>query len=81
MNPTHIIVNSDPTQVAPGTTVREFLGTHLGKQLNADGTAADGSKLGLALAIDGMVVPRSVWAHRELHSGNRIDIVSAAQGG
>jgi len=36
---------------------------------------------GVAVAIDGQVVPRSAWATTTLSSGARVEIVSAAAGG
>ena len=36
---------------------------------------------GVAIALDEEVVPRSDWATRRLHEGQRIEVVRASQGG
>lgn len=36
---------------------------------------------GVAVAIDGEVVPRAAWAETELAEGARIEVVAAIQGG
>jgi sulfur carrier protein len=36
---------------------------------------------GVAIALDEEVVPRSDWATRQLHEGQRIEVVRASQGG
>jgi len=81
MTSINIIVNSQPVEVAKGLTLREFIAAHIGKELNEDSTAKDGSKLGLAAAVNGAVVPRSSWNARQLEDGQNLDIVTAAQGG
>jgi len=43
------------------------------------GTAAEGR--GIAVAVDGEVVPRSAWSSTGLSDGQRIEIVGAVQGG
>jgi sulfur carrier protein len=36
---------------------------------------------GVAVAVNGEVVPRSGWADRTLHDGDRVEVLTAAQGG
>jgi sulfur carrier protein len=36
---------------------------------------------GVAVAVDGEVVPRSEWDSRELSEGSRVEVLSAMQGG
>ncbi len=36
---------------------------------------------GVAVAVDGDVVPRSAWEHTGLRDGQRIEVVGAIQGG
>jgi sulfur carrier protein len=36
---------------------------------------------GVAIAVDGQVVPRSAWSSSTLAAGSRVEIVSAAAGG
>lgn len=60
-----------------------------GEEVAADGTIADlvsqrfgphGGR-GVAVAVNGTVVVRGAWAETVLIAGDRIDIVTAVQGG
>ncbi|MCA1689530.1 MAG: sulfur carrier protein ThiS [Actinobacteria bacterium] len=62
-----IVLNGEPRDGAP--TVGELVGS-LGV----------GSR-GVAVAVDGEVVPRSEWASRPLADGARVEVVNAVQGG
>jgi sulfur carrier protein len=42
--------------------------------------AAD-DRRGIAVAVDGEVVPRSEWDSTELSDGQRVEVVGAIQGG
>jgi sulfur carrier protein len=42
---------------------------------------ADANGRGLAVAVDGEVVPRSEWASTYLASGQRVEVLQAVQGG
>ena len=39
------------------------------------------SRRGIAVAVDGEVVPRSEWEQTALRDGQRVEIVGAIQGG
>jgi sulfur carrier protein len=43
--------------------------------------AIDTSQRGIAVALNGVVVPRSAWAETRLKPGDNIEIVRAMQGG
>ncbi|HVY58408.1 MAG TPA: sulfur carrier protein ThiS [Xanthobacteraceae bacterium] len=43
--------------------------------------AVDTGQRGLAVAVNGMVVPRAAWADTRLQPGDAIEIVRARQGG
>jgi thiamine biosynthesis protein ThiS len=43
--------------------------------------AVDGSQRGIAVALNGSVVPRSAWPQTPLRSGDSVEIVRARQGG
>ena len=64
-----ICVNGDPRDVAPGTTVAELL------------RALDAPDRGVAVAIDGEVVPRGSWADTALADEAKVEVVMAVQGG
>lgn len=61
-----VFVNGEPRPVAAGTVVADLLPA--------------GSR-GIAVAVDGTVVPRGEHASRELAEGDRVEIVTAVQGG
>ena len=64
-----IVLNGE--RRAEAATIGELLG-----QLGL-GVAARG----VAVAVDGEVVPRSEWAERRLEEGARVEVVGAIQGG
>ena len=58
-------------------------------ELNEDATAADAvvaagvaqQGRGVAVAVEGEVVPRAEWARRGLREGDVVEVVHAVQGG
>jgi sulfur carrier protein len=51
--------------------------------LSVDGlvTAMGLDRRGLAVAVNGEVVPRSTWAERPVGDGDQVEILTVAQGG
>jgi sulfur carrier protein len=43
--------------------------------------AVDTGKRGIAVAVNGAIVPRAAWAQTTLRAGDRIEIVRVLQGG
>jgi sulfur carrier protein len=43
--------------------------------------AVDTSQRGIAVAVNGAVVPRAAWPHTQLRPGDSVEIVRARQGG
>jgi len=43
--------------------------------------AVDTGQRGIAVAVNGAVVPRAAWAATALHPGDSVEIVRARQGG
>jgi sulfur carrier protein len=66
-----VTINGERRELASGATVEGVV-----ELLNG---APDGR--GVAVAIDGEVVPRSRWDQAELHDGALIEVVGAIQGG
>ena len=64
-------VNGDARELAAGTTVAGVVASLAG--------IPDGR--GVAVALDGEVVPRGRWGQTELADGARIEVVVAVQGG
>lgn len=64
-----VTVNGEPTAVDPGTTIGTLV----------DAAMAD--RRGIAVAVDGEVVPRTRWDEVTVPEGARIELVGASQGG
>lgn len=76
-----ITLNGESRELEDGTTARALIEDVTGRQLSSDGTPADGGRLGVALAVDGEVVRRGLWAEFSIVDGHTVDIVTAVQGG
>ncbi|CAL8899499.1 sulfur carrier protein ThiS [Kocuria varians] len=74
-------VNGSPVPVREGLTLRDVVSELTGRELTARGTSADGAPLGIAVAVDDAVVPRSLWATTPVTAGQGVEIVTAVQGG
>jgi sulfur carrier protein len=66
-----IVINGERTDVAAGETVTAAL-ARLG---------LSGDTRGVAVAVDGEVVPRGAWATFALAHDSRVEVLSAMQGG
>lgn len=66
-----VVLNGNERTLPSGATV-ESLVTELG---------APESGRGVAVAVDGVVIPRSQWAEVELSPEARIEVLTAVQGG
>ena len=62
-------VNGTPHQVTPGTTVADLVAGWCP------------SPRGVAVAVNGEVVPRSTWDTTPVAMGDAVEIVTAAAGG
>ena len=65
----NVLVNGEPTELAPGATVESVLET------------LDVPARGVAVAVDAEVVPRGEWSAKELDEGARVEVLRAIQGG
>ena len=75
-----ISVNGQKRTVSGGT-VTDLVAEITGRRITTGGQAVDGSRLGVAVARNAAVVPRSLWWTTELTAGDEIEIVTAVQGG
>jgi sulfur carrier protein len=66
-----VIVNGEARELPAGTTVAIMVASLAG--------APEGR--GVAVALDGEVVPRAAWGGTELADGARVEVVAAVQGG
>lgn len=76
-----IRVNDEERSYPVGTCVRLIVEEATGRTLGEDGRPTDEGGLGVAVAVDGAVVPRSAWAVTPLADGARVELVNAVQGG
>ena len=66
-----ILLNGEPRELTPGGTVADVL--------EALGVAP--GRRGVAIAVNGEVVPRGAWGATALPDGARVEVVHAIQGG
>ena len=65
-----IVLNGEPRE-RDGATIVELL-ADLGFETSARG---------VAVAVDGEVIPRAEWGERRVNEGERVEALSAMQGG
>jgi sulfur carrier protein len=66
-----VAVNGTATQLPDGATVAGVL-----TELNVSSAGR-----GVAVAVQGEIVPRGEWVSMSLRDGDRVEVVSAIQGG
>lgn len=66
-----IVLNGEPVELAPGASLLDALGR----------IGIDVHSTGVAVAVDGEVVPRTHWEAYALHEGARVEALTAMQGG
>ncbi|KKW69042.1 hypothetical protein AAV94_01115 [Lampropedia cohaerens] len=79
-SPSSIQLNGQP-YVTSAPDVLALVAELLGKPLRSDGSCASGARLGVAVAVNGVVVPRVQWQGTPVAAGQRIEVVTAKQGG
>ncbi|WP_255770114.1 sulfur carrier protein ThiS [Pseudarthrobacter sulfonivorans] len=77
----NITLNGSPHAVPGDASITTLVVQITGRPLAANGQAADGQKLGVAVARNSEVVPRSQWFATALADGDTIELVTAVQGG
>jgi len=77
----NITLNGIEQAVGAGASVTTLVSQVTGRELAANGQAADGQRLGVAVARNSEVVPRSQWHSTALSEGDDIELVTAVQGG
>ena len=66
-----VVLNGEPRELEDGATVA----------LAVDASGAPESGRGVAVAVDGEVVPRGEWDVTPLHEDQRVEVLQAVQGG
>lgn len=67
----NVVVNGQQRRVVDGSTVAELVNL----------LEVPGDRPGVAVAVNGEVLPREEWTARRLADGDRVDVVTAVQGG
>jgi sulfur carrier protein len=68
---TAVVLNGTPRELPDDATVEAAV--------LATGAPADGR--GVAVALDGEVVPRGEWSRTPVHEGQQVEVLHAVQGG
>lgn len=77
----NITLNGTGQTLPDGASVGTLVSAVTGRALAPNGQAADGGKLGVAVARNAEVVPRSQWHRTALADGDDVELVTAVQGG
>ncbi|MFJ5954894.1 sulfur carrier protein ThiS [Paenarthrobacter sp. NPDC092416] len=77
----NIKLNGADHAVSDNASVSTLVTAITGRVLDHLGQATDGGKLGVAVARNSEVVPRSQWAATALADGDELELVTAVQGG
>jgi sulfur carrier protein len=72
-----VIVNGQRRELSPGATISDAVAL-----LARDGgRSPEAAGRGVAVAVDGEVVPRDEWSCTGLGEGARVEVLAAIQGG
>ena len=77
----NITLNGTGHELPDGASVSTLVSQVTGKTLTPNGRSADGGRLGVAVARNADVVPRSQWHGTALADGDDVELVTAVQGG
>ena len=66
-----VLLNGEPRDLRDGATVVDAV----------DASGAPESHDGVAVAVDGEVIPRGRWSAEQLTEGQQIEVLTAVQGG
>ena len=78
---TTIKLNGQEHPLTSVRTLTDLVAQVTGRRISAHGQSEDGRRLGVAVARNAEVVPRSQWFATVLAEGDDIEIVTAVQGG
>ncbi|NUP50611.1 MAG: sulfur carrier protein ThiS [Catenulispora sp.] len=70
----HLYVNGESSQAKEGSTVADLV-------VSLVEAAREGRRGGIAVAVNGAVVPRAAWDATVLGPEDRVEILTAVQGG
>jgi sulfur carrier protein len=67
----NVVLNGEPRALPDGATVDDAV----------KASGAHESRRGVAVAVDGEVIPRGQWEATSLREGQRVEVLQAVQGG
>ncbi len=67
----NVVLNGEPVALPDDATVA----------IAIEASGAEPEQRGVAVAVDGEVVPRSEWSRTQLADGQKIEVLAAIQGG
>ena len=67
----NVRLNGDPAELRAEATVADAV----------EASGLEAASRGVAVAVEGEVVPRREWAERRLSEGESVEVVRAVQGG
>jgi sulfur carrier protein len=67
----NVLLNGDPREMRDGARLPEAIAL----------TGAPDDRRGVAVAVDGEVIPRGQWEFTRLADGARVEVLQAVQGG
>ena len=70
----NLFVNGEPREVAEGSTVADLVSVLVAAH-------REGQRGGIAVAVNEAVVPRADWEATALKQDDRVEILTAVQGG
>lgn len=75
-----VSINGDSRDVAAGTTVADVV-AELAPGSNHDTVSPTATARGIAVAVNNEVVPRPAWPDTVLAEADRVEVLTAVQGG
>lgn len=76
-----VIVNGRPRVFEPGSTVADAVAALMPAPPGAPGSAPGPAPGGIAVAVNDEVVPRASWPSTVLADADRVEVLTAVQGG
>lgn len=76
-----IALNGTTRPLTYGTTLAQLVAEITGRALLPTGQPSDGGRLGVAVARNLGIIPRSQWSKTVLEASDDVEIVTAVQGG
>jgi sulfur carrier protein len=68
---TNVVLNGDPCELPEGAMLEDAIAR----------SGVHESRRGVAVAVDGEVVPRAEWEQTALAEGAKVEVLQAVQGG